>query len=80
MARILLYEDHATVLKKHGYEKSTSKNNSTEYNRKSSGHSMVVYSNGSWAHFDKEGKNVNSISNKDNGVLLKDYLDKYHNG
>ena len=73
----LINESHEDVLKSHGYVNKKKNNHSTSYSS-SDGHSVTVYPNGSWSHFDPKGHYKGNISNPDTGILLRDYLNSYH--
>lgn len=75
MAKLILQEDHNTVLKAHGYIKKSD----TEFEHPS-GHSVTMYKNKSWAHFDPKGVKINSVSNSDDGTFLRSHLNKYYSG
>ena len=72
----LLTETHLSELGKYGYKKTNTSGNHDNYEGPNE-HSVIVYKNGSWAHFHK-GIVKNSVSNKDTGVLLGSYLKKLH--
>ena len=78
MAKVILYESHDEVLKSFSYNKKRRLDHGKTSYEHSDGHSVTVYHDGSWAHFDPKGFHKGSVSNKDNGTLLKDYLSTYH--